>query len=297
MRLITINNGTLKVDINPIGAEFFSIINLRNGRECLWQGVPEFWKSRSPVLFPIVGALYNNTMHQGGKEYTMTQHGFARASEFEIIKQNDDEAIFRLVSSDATLEKYPYEFKLEIGYKLLGDTIQISYKVSNPSDETIYFQIGAHPGLNYLDYDEEAAVQGYLSFDDASGKGEILSHMINKQGMLIEQTKSLPLTDGVISIDKNLFDDGALILENGQASEICMLDRNKEPYVRVKFDAPVVGIWSSAIDRYAPFACIEPWFGRCDREGYTGEFADKDWMQRLDEGGTFATSYTITITK
>ncbi len=297
LSIITINNGVLKLDINSLGAELFSIVNISSGRECLWQGLPEYWKSRSPVLFPIVGALYNNTMHQGAAEYSMTQHGFARASEFEVVSCESDSALFRLVSSAVTRAKYPYEFTLEIGYKLTANTLEVSYRVSNPSSEKIYFQIGAHPGLNYLDYDDKADVQGYFSFDDKGGSGDILSHMINTQGMLIESTKLLPLEDKLIAIDKNLFDDGALILEGDQASEISMLDANREPYVTVKFDAPVVGLWSSAKCGYAPFACIEPWYGRCDRDGYTGEFADKDWMQSLAPKATFETSFTITILK
>ncbi|MFI3293758.1 MAG: aldose 1-epimerase family protein [Rikenellaceae bacterium] len=298
MNLITINNDTLKVDINPIGAEFFSIINLRNGRECLWQGVPEVWKSRSPVLFPIVGALNNCTMRQDGKEYNMAQHGFARASEFEVIKHEADEVLFRLVSNPSTLEKYPYEFVFEIGYKLIDDTIKISYRVSNPSDETIHFQLGAHPGLNYLNYNPEAEAQCYLSFDDKNGSGEILSGEINDKGLLIEKETIFSLTDKLLAVDKDLFNNGALIIENDQAYEICMLDTTtKEPYVSVKFDAPVVGVWSNAKGSYAPYLCIEPWYGRCDKADYTGEFADKDWMQKLDAGATFDASYTITITK
>ncbi len=298
MNLITISNDLLKVDINPIGAEFFSIINLRNGRECLWQGVPEVWKSRSPVLFPIVGALNECVMRHKGKEFSMTQHGFARASEFEVVDHQLGEVTLRLTNSAETLAKYPFEFIFDIKYKLMDDTIEIHYKVTNPSGETIYFQLGAHPGLNYVDYDPEAKVQAYLSYDDPNASGEIVSGAINDKGLLTEQVKHLPLTDDkLMVVDKDLFNDGALIIENDQAYEICMLDRAKEPYVRVKFDAPVVGVWSNAKGCYAPYLCIEPWYGRCDKADYKGEFADKDWMQKLDAKATFDASYTITILK
>lgn len=45
----------------------------------------------------------------------------------------------------------------------------------------------------------------------------------------------------------------------------------------------------------APFICIEPWFGRCDRTGYKGEFKDRDWMNTLAPGEIFNASYIIRI--
>ena len=44
-----------------------------------------------------------------------------------------------------------------------------------------------------------------------------------------------------------------------------------------------------------PFVCIEPWYGRCDRAHYTGEYKDKDWMQHLQPEETFRGGYTIEI--
>ncbi|MFI3282715.1 MAG: aldose 1-epimerase family protein [Rikenellaceae bacterium] len=297
MSISTINNGVLKVEINSLGAELFSVVNLANGRECLWQGEPKYWKSRSPVLFPIVGALCQNTMLQGGKEYTMTQHGFARASEFEVISHLADEIIYRQQSDDSTREKYPYDFSLEIGYKLTDNNIEVSYRITNPSHEDIYFQLGAHPGFNYIEFDSSAEVQGYLEFDDKNGSGEIISGMINNVGLLVDTQKVLPLNDKLITIDKNIFDDGALIIENDQSSDIALLDKDKNPYVRVSFQTPVVGVWSSCKDSYAPFVCIEPWFGRCDKVAYQGEFSDKDWMQKLASGDSFNSGFNIWIAK
>ncbi len=294
MSLSTISNDSLRVEINSLGAELYSVVNLQNGRETLWQGVPEVWKSRSPVLFPIVGALCGGVMHQDGKEYSMAQHGFARVSEFEVVKHESAEIVYRLVSSEQTRKIYPYEFSLEIGYRLEGSNIEVSYRVENTSQQKMYFQLGAHPGFNYVDYDPEAEVQGYLRYDNS--EGEILSGIINDKGLLIERTKSLALdVDSAMEVTKNLFDDGALIIENSQARVIEMLDRDKKPYVRVTFDAPVVGVWSIAKGAYAPYLCIEPWYGRCDKVGYTGEFADRDWMQSLDEGEVFKTGLSVWI--
>jgi galactose mutarotase-like enzyme len=60
------------------------------------------------------------------------------------------------------------------------------------------------------------------------------------------------------------------------------------------FNAPVVGLWSPPkVD--APFVCIEPWYGRCDRVGFTGEFKDRDHVSDLNPDETFSTFYTIEI--
>ena len=63
----------------------------------------------------------------------------------------------------------------------------------------------------------------------------------------------------------------------------------------VGFEAPVVGLWSPTRGGYAPFVCIEPWYGRCDREHFIGDFGEKDWMQHLQPGERFSVSYSITI--
>lgn len=77
----TLTNGVLTVEINEVGAELWSI---RKGKtEYLWHGEPEYWNRRSPVLFPIVGSVWEARYRVDGKEYTMGQHGFARDMEFQ----------------------------------------------------------------------------------------------------------------------------------------------------------------------------------------------------------------------
>ena len=56
----------------------------------------------------------------------------------------------------------------------------------------------------------------------------------------------------------------------------------------------IVGLWSPPA-KNAPFVCIEPWYGRCDRAHYTGEYKDKDWMQHLQPEEIFQGGYTIEI--
>ena len=53
-----LSNDILTVEVSAHGAELQSI---RKGDvEYLWQGDPAFWGRRSPVLFPIVGSVWES---------------------------------------------------------------------------------------------------------------------------------------------------------------------------------------------------------------------------------------------
>ena len=69
---------------------------------------------------------------------------------------------------------------------------------------------------------------------------------------------------------------------------------DKKPYLTVSFDAPLFGLWSPA-GMGAPFICIEPWYGRCDRAGFAGELKDREYGNSLAQGEKFEKSYTIAI--
>ena len=53
MTVETLKNQFLEVSVASLGAELQSIKD-SNGKEYLWDGNPEFWGRRSPILFPIV---------------------------------------------------------------------------------------------------------------------------------------------------------------------------------------------------------------------------------------------------
>ena len=111
----TISNKQLTIQVSPHGAELCSIV--ANGKEYLWQADPAFWRRHSPVLFPIVGSVWENEYRNEGVPYTLTQHGFARDMEFTLVAEKEDEVRYRLVSNEETLQKYPFPFCLEIDRK------------------------------------------------------------------------------------------------------------------------------------------------------------------------------------
>ena len=286
-----LSNGVLTIEVSGHGAELQSI---RKGDvEYLWQGDPKFWGRRSPVLFPIVGSVWESTYRINGKEYKMGQHGFARDMEFTLVSSSDSEVRYRLVSSEETLSRYPYEFVLEIAYRLHGNCLDVIWEVTNPSDKEIHFQIGAHPAFNYPDYDTEKSGRGSFTFDRNDGLECI---RIKEKGCVDAETKwPLDLQDGRLKLEKDTFDAiDTIMLQDSQIGKVNMFREDGSPWLSVSFEAPVVGIWSPP-GKVAPFICIEPWYGRCDRAGYVGEYKDKDWMNCLAPGGKFESIYTIEI--
>lgn len=259
----------------------------------MWQADPAFWKRHSPVLFPIVGSVWQNEYRHEGTSYTLTQHGFARDKEFDLILERDDEVRYRLTDDEETRKKYPFPFCLEIGYRIEGKKIEVLWQVSNPGKEEMHFQIGAHPAFYYPGYEAETTERGYFGFDKAQG---LRYDLISEKGCAAPETEyPLELTEeGLLPLDIHTFDKDALILENGQVKEVTLYDKEKRPCLSLHFDTPVVGLWSPPA-KNAPFVCIEPWYGRCDRAHYQGEYKDKDWMQHLMPGKLFRGGYVIEI--
>ena len=374
----TLKNTALTLNISLHGAELTSIRD-SFGREFLWQADPAFWKRHSPVLFPIVGSLWDKHFRVNGREYEMGQHGFARDMDFRLVSEREDEMWFELKSSPETLAKYPYKFTLRIGYRLEANKIHVMWEVSGDDSQTMWFQIGAHPAF-YLprfvyggsaacasdssrhsdpesgapnlaassasgsgsagsgaDSDSGFSVSGLdagscdsgldSAIGSASGSGSAGSgadsdfgrasrgcfrlygrgaegvvplesfryiKVSEKQCTDISDVQELNTPGGVMPLDDHTFDIGAYIIGDSQVCRVDLVSTTGLRCVSLEFDTPLVGLWApSAKD--VPFVCIEPWYGRCDRVGFTGEFSERDCVNSLSPGQVFRASYTITV--
>ena len=288
----TLKNEILTVQVKEHGAELASI---RKGSiEYLWQADPMFWGRHSPVLFPIVGSVWEKRYRVDGREFELGQHGFARDMDFTMVEGGEDEVRYRLGSTEDTLKKYPWPFVLEIAYRLHGNMIDVIWEVSNPGNEDMYFQIGAHPAFNYPDYDPQTMERGFLSFDRSEGLECI---RIKEKGCVDAETL-YPLdipADGLLPLTRETFDKiDTIMLQDGQIGSVALYRTDRTPWLKLSFEAPVVGIWSPP-GKNAPFICLEPWYGRCDRAGYEGDYRDRDWVNLLAPGEKFSSVYTIEI--
>lgn len=290
MALFQIGNDKITIQADSLGAELKSLQDASTGREYLWNADPHYWKRTSPVLFPLVGGLKDRTYRLDGREYAMGQHGFARDMEFQLKSQEASELWFTLQSGEETLEKYPYPFVLEIGYELTGRTVIVKWRVKNPAAGQMYFSIGGHPAF-LCPIDEGTKQSEYKFRFDA--KDEVTVSCL-EEGLLCEQKNRYPLREGILPVTEQLFDGDALVIENHQAHSVSLVKPDGTAYLTVDFDAPLFGIWSPP-HKNAPFICIEPWYGRCDRADFAGSWKEREWIQVLEGGETFRADYRITI--
>lgn len=285
-----LENARLVAEVESFGAEVKSVLNKSEYRQYLWYGSPAFWGRTSPVLFPFVGSLKNKQYLLEGKAMPMGQHGFARDMEHTLVSQTATELRFRLESNAATLAKYPFPFVLDTVYTLTEDTLAVRWEVSNPGEGSLPFSIGAHPAF-LCPIHGEADKSGYrLCFD---GVTEI-HHRGNSRssGLALAEDILLPLQAGKAELTPGFFDRCTYIIEGRQCGSVGLEDPAGRRYVTLRFDTPLFAVWSPE-EKNAPFVCIEPWYGRCDAEDFTGDLYAREFTNLLAPGETFTGGYEM----
>lgn len=278
-----LKNNEIKIKIADHGAELKSAV--KNGREYMWCGDPNYWGRTSPVLFPFVGTLKNKSYTHKGKEYPMGQHGFARDCDFVLKEKTEDSVTYVLKSDEETLKIYPFDFTLEIKYTIKGSVITVGWTVINDGNEDMHFSIGAHPAFNLKDGDN------YFGFNIVR---DISYYLLSNTGLLSKDETYTLENNAHSFISSDMFDRDALIIENKQIKYVTLCDSNKKPYVQVSFNAPLFGLWSPA-GKNAPFVCIEPWYGRCDADNFSGELKDREYSNTIAPSEVFKAEYTIEL--
>ena len=192
-----ISNSILTVEISEHGAELQSI--KKNGKEYLWQGDAKFWGRRSPVLFPNVGRVWNDEYRHAGNTYQIGQHGFARDMDFQVTYKEDDGIVYWLESTPETLGKFPFPFRLMIGYLLDGNKITVKWRVENMGAMDMYFQIGAHPAFYFPNFDPSTDERCYFAFDNTKDLKYISPA---EKGCVSPELHSLELNEEGFSLDQ-----------------------------------------------------------------------------------------------
>lgn len=286
-----LENQRLCVEISEMGAEVTRIYDKKQDAELLWEADPMYWKRHSPVLFPNVGKTYRNTVLINGTHYPTSQHGFARDSVFKCICKKDDTASFLLASSDETKEVYPFDFELLISYTLQGNGLRVEWEVRNPGEETMYFTIGGHPAFRFAGKDEKKA-DYILKFP---GKDSLEYLLIDPPEAAVDPSDvhTINLADGCCPVAEKMFENDALIFDDGQIEEVWLCHKDGTPYVGMKCEGfPNFGIWSV---KDAPFVCLEPWMGRADDVGFDKELSQKANVNKAEPGESFKQDYTILL--
>ena len=288
--MYTIENEYLSATINEKGAELTSLVYKPSGQEYIWNADPTYWGKHSPVLFPIVGTLKDNTFIYNSKSYHLSRHGFARDKVFDVTAQTADSINLTLQDDSETLKIYPFQFQFSLIYTLEEKKLAVTYLVKNPNNGGMYFSVGGHPafkvplaeGLAYEDY--------YLRFSATENAGR---WPISKDGLLeqipvdlLSNTKRLPLS-------KKLFAQDALVFKSLASTEVALKSDKDEAGFTFNFEGfPYLGIWAA---KDADFVCIEPWCGIADAVNASQKIEEKEGIIMLNKGAHFERTWSVEI--
>jgi galactose mutarotase-like enzyme len=286
--MIQLQNNKLIAHFNSKGAELCSLQN-REGLEYIWQADPMVWPRHAPVLFPIVGRLKNDQYTYEDQPYALSQHGFARDREFTVGEKSETDVLFELTSDEASLNSYPFHFKLHIRYTLLENTLTTRYTVQNTGDKDLLFSIGAHPGFRCPLLPDENMEDYALEFTRDTLRRTMLSN-----GLLGSETHELALDARQLPLSHSLFDSDALVFANTQVESVSLRSKNHAHAVTLTCkDWPWFGIWSKKGPH--PFVCLEPWMGITDSENSSGQLKEKSGILALAAAEAFSCSFGLTF--
>ena len=265
---ISLENKFLKVRVKLFGAELTSVFDKETHTEYMYQADGIHWNKQSPILFPNIGAIRNNSFSYKGNDYEARKHGFARDYAFELEDNGSDFATF-LLTNEMIEENYPFDFQLRLKYTLNGRQLDMSYFVTTQSPE-MYFAIGGHPafrvpleeGLSFEDY----RIQ--LDSEDSIHKLELeIPYLASLEGVSYPE-KEFRLHHDLFTNDVLLFKSnsphfkGKLYSQKGNKSVTVLLN-----------GIGALGVWTMPDD--SPFVCFEPWDGYPDLAN--------DFTQNLEE--------------
>ncbi len=289
--MIEISNNQLAVTISPIGAEVHSIKDVNTQCEYLWHGDAHWWSGHSPILFPIVGGLWNGTCRVDGQELHISKHGFVRRAPWRVVCVEADKAVFEFVSTVGTFAIFPYAFRLTATYSLDDRKLRAEFCVENLGGSPFCFQLGGHPAIALPNWDDAQPLDGYLRLEGNP------THVLRagEQGCLELDTFPVPLNaDGLVPLTVDTFSHEALIFDNHQVSAATVLTPSGQPVARVESTAPVWLFWSPQ-GIHTPFVCLEPWYGLCDHQSFCGDITERPYINTVNGHATWMGGYGIEI--
>ncbi|WP_434036599.1 aldose 1-epimerase family protein [Formosa sp. 4Alg 33] len=292
--MYTLQNEILKIAVKQSGAELCAIDAVNNSNTFMWNADPEIWANFAPNLFPIIGALKDNTMTFEGGKYNMTKHGFIRNNTaIKLEEQADNTLSFSLHYSEDTLKQYPFKFKFTIAFELLENTIKVTHIVENLDDTILYFSVGGHPAFKCPIYKNEDYNDYYLEFEQ---KETAESYALNMDSGLVTDTSFPVISNGnKIPLHYDLFNEDALIFKDLKSRKVALKSKVNGNILTVDYpEFPYLGVWAKP---NADYVCIEPWLGVADHENHNQDFKTKEGIQTLDSKQTFKASYVIEIDK
>ena len=286
----TIQNTFLKVSVAEMGAELQSIQNAE-GKEFLWQGTAPYWEQKAINLFPYVGRLTEGTYRMDGSLYKLPIHGFAPWVDFALTEKGEDYMVFTLTDNEELYAQNPRHFVFQICYRLVENTIQITFEVENRDEKVMYFGLGGHPGFRVPLEEGDSFTDYRLRFTPCKPKRVDFT----EKCFITGTTSDFPLAeDQFLPLSHDLFDDDAVVLTD-MSREVTLEKVGGKHSVKVEFpQMPYVGLWHTTKSD-APFVCIEPWCSLPSKQDEIAELEKQENLLSLAPGATYQNNWSITI--
>jgi galactose mutarotase-like enzyme len=251
-------------------------------RDSLAEKPDSGWKNHATVLFPIVGGLKNKVSRLGEKVVrTPGNHGIARHSLFSVVRSEACEnglIQYRLSSSDYTREYYPFEFQLDLTFQLEEQNLSLTFEISNPDEDEIYYSFGWHPGF------ATPFLKGEGRKSDCRlvlPKGQIKKYHNNEHCRLTGETSMMAVGGSLDWTEEGLELTSMYAIDEPVQRTVTLEDPHSMVSVRIDFpEFPHLGFWSEPGDE---FICIEPWQGMDDHEEQES-FDQKVGVVKLEAG-------------
>ncbi len=283
-----ISSSNLILNVQSKGAELSSVKDKRSGFEFIWQADPKIWARHAPVLFPVVGKLYEDKILIGDRHFKMNQHGFARDRNFELIELYSDTLRFMLESNEETRKVYPYDFKFFVMYEVLDNQVKISYTILNTGLVTLFYSIGAHPGFNL-------PLKDLSKYSIVFEKPENLERYMLDQGNFNGLSENLGTAQAELKLSNDLFIKDAIVFQNLKSNRLSLVQHEGNFKIDLQFEGfPYLGIWAKYPNQ--DFICLETWIGLADSVGFHGDISIKQGIESLAPNEEKTFSFTIGFT-
>lgn len=290
--ILTIQNEQLTVQINPSGAELWSIKD-KKGCEYLWQGDAAYWSDRAINLFPYIARMTEKSYTYQGQVYHMDIHGFAKDSLFEVAEHTSGTLTLKISSTEETLAQYPFAFDFFITYHLNGNTLSVQFKVLNKDTKTMYFGVGGHPGFN-VPLDKGLTFEDY--YVEFAQKADTKRVIFSEDCFVMDgQFCAFALPgNNRYDLHHDMFDEDAIILTDMPRQITLGSDKGSKKVIVTYPDMDYLGLWHMP-HTDAPYICIEPWSSLPSRKGVIEALEKQENLISLGAGESYENCWAVEI--
>lgn len=238
---IRLENESFLIEISAQGAEIVKWLDKRHNCDIVWKKDSDIWKFQTPLLFPKVGALTNKQYVVNNVAYPITNHGFARNSEFFVEKQTGNKVVLKLTKNTLSKQMYPFSFELLVSYTLNANSLEMDVTVLNQGNQCMPYEFGYHPAFSISDLEKTKIV-----FE----KAQFHQYAFSKRKAL--EITSLN-TDTLIFSLEDFYKEDTFIYRDFPEKFSLLTDTYGITFETSDFE--YMAFWS----KNGSFLCVEPW--------------------------------------